>query len=64
MTANRMTVKDAAALMGVSEQFVRLGIRRGSLPIGHAVQMRTRWTYHISPQKFTEATGIPVPGRA
>lgn len=49
---NRVTVKDAAQRMGVSEQFVRIGLQRGLLPIGCAVQMSSKWTYFISLSKL------------
>lgn len=57
---NRMTVQQAADLMGVSPQFVRVGLQRGRLPFGYAVKNKTKWWYFISPQKFTEATGIKI----
>jgi hypothetical protein len=46
--------------MNVSEQFVRIGLQRGIFPWGYAVKMSSRWTYFISPEKFTEHTGIQV----
>lgn len=54
---NRVTVKDAAATLGVSEQFVRVGLQTGRLPFGHAVKMSSRWTYHISPELLTQYAG-------
>lgn len=45
----RVKVEDAAKLLGVSSQFIRLGIQRGTLPIGSAVKTSSKWTYHISP---------------
>jgi hypothetical protein len=46
--------------MNVSEQFVRIGLQKGVFPWGYAVKMSSRWTYFISPEKFTEHTGIQV----
>ena len=43
----RIKVKEAAELLGVSEQYIRLGMQRGQLPIGSCVKMSSRWTYHI-----------------
>jgi len=43
-----MTVKEAAKLLGKSEQFVRIGLQRNILPFGTAVKMSSRFTYHIS----------------
>ena len=55
-----MTVSETARLMGASEQFVRQGLQLGKLPFGYAVKMSSKWTYYISPVKFTESTGIRV----
>ena len=56
---NSMTVAEASRLMGVSPQFVRIGLQKGIFPFGYAVQISTdRFTYFISRQKFTEHTGI------
>lgn len=50
----KISIAQAAKEMGKSQQFVRIGLRRGILPFGVAVQMSTRWSYHISPAKFYE----------
>lgn len=56
---NNMTTEEASKLMGVSRQFIRVGLQQGILPFGYAVQITTkRWTYFISRQKFLEHTGI------
>ena len=56
----KITVKQAAALLGVSEQFVRIGMRRGELPIGSAVKMSSVWTYHISPKQLADYIGTEI----
>lgn len=57
----RITVKMAADLMGVSEQFIRIAMQQGKLPIGTAVKLTgNKYTYYISPKKFTEYTGIKI----
>ena len=59
MTQNRLSVIEAAKLMGVSDQFIRIGLQQEKLPFGYAVQTsKNRWTYYISPEKFYEETGI------
>lgn len=56
-----LLVKQAAQLMGVSEQFIRIGLQRGILPFGYAVNISgNQYTYYISPTKFTQHTGIEV----
>ena len=59
--AKKLMIQEAAALMGVSAQYVRIGIQQGILPFGVAVKVGGgRYTYYISPAKFTEFTGIRV----
>ena len=57
---NRISVTKAAELLGASEQFVRIGLRNGTLKFGMAVKMSGQWTYVITKQKFEEITGIKV----
>lgn len=58
---NRLSVEMAAKLMGVGKQFIRVGLQNGILPFGYAVkQSANKFTYYISPKKFTEYTGIEV----
>lgn len=58
-----MTVKEAAIELGCSEQFVRIGLQRKTLPIGTAVKMK-RWVYHISPYLMERYTGKKMPPAA
>lgn len=51
---SRVSVAEAARRMGVSQQFVRIGLQRGILPIGYAVKMSDRYTYYISEKKLKE----------
>jgi hypothetical protein len=54
-----MTIAEASMLMGVSRQFIRVGLQKGILPFGYAVQVSAeRFTYFISRKKFYEHTGI------
>lgn len=55
---NRLSVAEAARLLGASQQFVRIGLQQGTLKFGMAVKMSGQWTYVITRQKFTEETGI------
>lgn len=54
---NNISVKEAAEILGVSQQFVRVALQRERLPIGTAVKMSSRWTYHISPKLLKEYVG-------
>lgn len=53
----RISVKEAAEVLGVSPQFVRIGLQKGILPIGTAIKMSSKWTYHISPKLLEEYAG-------
>ena len=55
-----LPVELAAKLMTKSKEFVMQGLRDGVFPWGYAVKL-AKWSYFISPVKFEEYTGIPVP---
>lgn len=57
-----LTVKEAAKLMGVSQQELRLGMQQGDYPIGTARQNKPggKYIYYISPKLFYEFTGIKI----
>ena len=56
---NSLTVQEAANLMGMSPDFIRVGLQRNILPFGYAVKTgKERWSYFISREKFREVTGI------
>lgn len=57
---NRMSVAMTAELMGVSQDFIRMGLKNNVFPFGYAVKMSEKWTYYISPVKFQQYTGIQV----
>lgn len=54
----RMTVAEASSLMGVSRDYIRVGLQRGLLPFGTAVKMSNRYTYYINAKKFFEYLGV------
>ena len=57
-TEAKISVAEAAERMGVSRQFVRVGLQKGIFPWGYAVQISAgRYTYFISRQKFFEFIG-------
>ena len=60
MDVGRIKVTEAAALLNVSDQFIRIGLQQGKLPIGSALKMSSRWTYLISPQMLAEYSGADV----
>lgn len=59
---NKISIKEAAELMGKSQQFVRVGLQRGILPFGVAIQISSKkYSYYISPKKFYEYVGYNAP---
>ncbi len=50
-------VSEVAKLMGKSEQFVRIGLQRGLLPIGTAIKTGSKYSYYISPKLLEEYIG-------
>jgi hypothetical protein len=58
MQKKKITVEEAASLMGKSKMFVRIGLRNKTLPFGFAVMMESgRWSYYINPKQFYEYIG-------
>ena len=60
LTYDRITTAEAAAILNVSPQFVRIGLQQEKLPIGTAVKMSGRWTYHISAKLLADYSGKDV----
>lgn len=56
----KIKVSEAAALLHVSQQFVRIGMQQNVLPIGTALKMSSKWTYQISEGKLAEYAGVNV----
>lgn len=59
MQGNKLNLKilEVAEKLEKSQQYVRVGLQRGILPFGSAVKMSSKWTYHISANKFYEYMG-------
>lgn len=57
LDSKTVSIKEAAKLMGKSEQFIRVGLRSNRLPFGVAVQLSKQWTYYISPKLFYDYIG-------
>jgi len=53
-----VSVRECAALLGKTPQFVRVALQRGTATFGMAVQISNkRWSYHISAKKLNEYIG-------
>lgn len=60
MSDGRISILEAAQILHVSQQFVRVGLQQGILPIGTAVKMSSRWTYHISAKLLEDYSGLKL----
>lgn len=52
-----LTIKEAAQLLGKTEQFVRLALQQRVVDFGFAVKHDKNYTYHISREKLNEYLG-------
>lgn len=48
----KLTVEQAAAIMGVTAQHLRIGLQQQRYPFGAAVKMERRWSYYINSARF------------
>ena len=60
MEVGRILLTEAAAILNVSPQFVRVAMQQGKLPIGTAIQMSSIWTYHISEKLLADYSGKDI----
>lgn len=60
-----LTVIEAAKIMNVSPQFIRLGLQQGRLPIGTAVKSsENRWVYDVREHLVRDYMGHDAYDRA
>ena len=60
MEIGRILPTEAAMILNVSPQFVRIAMQQGKLPIGMAIKMSSIWTYHISEKLLQDYSGKNV----
>lgn len=48
----KITVKEAAKIMGVTPRYIQYGLQQERLPFGTAVKMEGRWSYYINTERF------------
>lgn len=55
----RLSVDQAARLLGMNHETVRKGLRQGVFPWGYAIHTSEgRWSYFINAKKFAEVEGL------
>lgn len=55
-----ITPVEAAAIIGKSPQYVRVGLQQGVLNIGECVKMSSIYTYSISPALLAARQGLTI----
>lgn len=48
----KITIQQAAKIMGVTPRFLHLGLQNDKFPFGTAVKMNKRWSYYINAERF------------
>lgn len=58
----RVKIADAARILDMPKQAVRIGLQREKLPIGYAVQKtaRSKWAYYINPTQLAAYAGLSM----
>lgn len=49
----KVTVQDAAEIMGVTPRFLQMGLQYERFPFGTAVKFK-RWSYYINTERFIQ----------
>ena len=49
--AVKLTIRDAARMMGVTPRYLQMGLQQNRFPFGTAVKFN-RWSYYINAQRF------------
>jgi hypothetical protein len=52
MQSAKITVKEAAQVMGVNPRFLQVGLQLQRFPFGTAVKGQKRWSYYINANRF------------
>lgn len=57
----RVSVEDAAKMLGMNHATVRKGLQQGVFPWGYAIKTsENRWTYFINAKRFAEVEGVAI----
>lgn len=49
-----ITLPEAAEMMGVPPQLLRVGLQQEKFPFGAAIKMKKKYAYYINKQQFLE----------
>lgn len=58
----RLKIADAARILDMPKQAIRIGLQREKLPIGYAVQRTasSKWAYYINPVQLASYAGLSL----
>ena len=51
---DRLSIFEAAKILGVPEQFLRIALQQGKYPFGFAIKTSTQYTYYINGPQLEE----------
>lgn len=60
MKNHKITVQQAADILNMDVQSLRVGIQKNAFPFGVAYKAGKRFTYFINPKEFEEYTGVRI----
>lgn len=58
--AIKITTETASKLLGLTKQFIRVGLQQSRLPFGSAVRMKSTFRYDIRPHMLASYMGISM----
>lgn len=58
--AGRIKVSEAAQILNMTEQFIRIAMQQGRLQIGTACKISSIWTYAINEKDLAEYSGKDI----
>ncbi len=50
----KITVQEAARIMGVTPRFIHMGLQYNKFGFGTAIKMSKRWSYYINTERFLQ----------
>ena len=60
MLTPKISIEEAAQILKWDAQYIRGMMQLDRLPIGIAIQIKSKWTYYISPKLLEKYTGKDV----
>ena len=60
---SRVTIQEAAKMLGITEQYLRVSLQRGAFPFGVAMKVGSeRYTYYVNKERLERWIGGEIDG--